>query len=436
MTRQRGASRGVNLKKYNQHTKTTPSEAQSGTIWPSAAHLAASVVKSGKAEELCTGNAEQVQGGEELATLRARTARALAGLQRGLAAVRLQRAGRRRLAMRQYEGLQVRRARAGELEAKDKLENMGLKKQQLFQAVEGLQDAAGEWLIARAGLQDEGEPEWLVRAGLELEQMLQHWQRQQEERLGGERETQQRGPEGTPPNGGRQDRRATRGNAMSPVKFGGFGNAVRAEAPARKQAGGRQREMRIELNAAARDAAALGAHDAAGHAVLVEAQVYAASVQAEQEREERQLRAERVAVAMRASMDQGGVGSCLEEREEVDEQFRELCNAAGVRPEDIYLPMAIKRTDHTVEERVFARKCRRAGVPAACGGQRERLKRLHVARARAEVFMRASLGANWRRVAERNLEASRARYAAQQWLAKEAQWKASGGESGGGGVGG
>eukprot|EP00966_Prymnesium_polylepis_P051933 1202574-Prymnesium_polylepis.1 len=37
----------------------------------------------------------------------------------------------------------------------------------------------------------------------------------------------------------------------------------------------------------------------------------------------------------------------------------------------------IKRTDHTVEERVFARKCRRAGVTAACGGQRERLKRLH-----------------------------------------------------------
>ena len=177
---------------------------------------------------------------------------------------------------------------------------------------------------------------------------------------------------------------------------------------------------------------------------MVEAQVYAASVQAELEREERQLRAERedarqLAVAMRASMDQGGVGSCLEEREEVDEQFRELCNAAGVRPEDIYWPMAIiiKRTDHTVEERgVFARKCRRAGVTAACGGQRERLKRLHVARARAEVFMRASLGANWRRVAERNLEASRARYAAQQWLAKEAQWKASGGESGGGGVGG
>jgi hypothetical protein len=63
MKRQRGASRGVNLKKYNQHTETTPSEAQSGTIWPSAAHLAASVVKSGKAEELCTGNMQNRAGG-------------------------------------------------------------------------------------------------------------------------------------------------------------------------------------------------------------------------------------------------------------------------------------------------------------------------------------------------------------------------------------
>jgi hypothetical protein len=49
-----------------------------------------------------------------------------------------------RCANMKLEGLRVRRARAGELEAKDKLENMGLKKQQLFQAVEGLRDAAGE----------------------------------------------------------------------------------------------------------------------------------------------------------------------------------------------------------------------------------------------------------------------------------------------------
>eukprot|EP00966_Prymnesium_polylepis_P007613 174826-Prymnesium_polylepis.1 len=33
---------------------------------------------------------------------------------------------------------------------------------------------------------------------------------------------------------------------------------------------------------------------------------------------------------MRASLDQSGVGSCLEERDDVDEQFRELCDAAGV----------------------------------------------------------------------------------------------------------
>eukprot|EP00966_Prymnesium_polylepis_P271478 6272317-Prymnesium_polylepis.1 len=55
---------------------------------------------------------------------------------------------------------------------------------------------------------------------------------------------------------------------------------------------------------------------------------------------------------MRASLDQGGVGSCSEERDEVDEQFRELCDAAGVLPEDIYWPIANTRTDHTVEPRV------------------------------------------------------------------------------------
>jgi hypothetical protein len=60
----------------------------------------------------------------------------------------------------------------------------------------------------------------------------------------------------------------------------------------------------------------------------------------------------------------------------VDEQFKELCEAAGVAPEDIYRPTATMRT---VEERVFAHKCRRAGVTATCGGQREQLRRLHVA---------------------------------------------------------
>eukprot|EP00966_Prymnesium_polylepis_P216306 5007315-Prymnesium_polylepis.1 len=52
-------------------------------------------------------------------------------------------------------GYPVMLMRSHKLEEKAKLENMGLKKQQLFKAVEGLQDAAGEWLIARAGLQDD-----------------------------------------------------------------------------------------------------------------------------------------------------------------------------------------------------------------------------------------------------------------------------------------
>ena len=98
------------------------------------------------------------------------------------------RAARRVLARRRYvkmlQALRARRVR--ELQESDEqgeLEGIGLRKQQLFQAVEGLQDAAGEWLIARAVQQDEGEPAWLVRAGQELELMLQQWQQRQEERL-------------------------------------------------------------------------------------------------------------------------------------------------------------------------------------------------------------------------------------------------------------
>ena len=371
-----------------------------------------------------------------LATLRDRAAGALAGLQRSFAAVRLQRAARRVLVRRRYvENLHALRAqRLQELEEQDKWESVVLRKQRLFQAVEGVQEAAGEWLSARAEQfavqRDEDEPEWLRRAGQELEQMLVQWQQRQEERLG-EEQARQREPEGAPtgtPTGVTGQGQRTGDGTTSPAKSAGIGRAVRAEASSMKQSGGRQRKLKIARNAAARDAAAQ---------VSVESQVYAASLQAEQEREERQLRAEReearqLAVAMRASLDQGGVGCCLKERDAVDEQFRELCDAAGVLPEDIYWPIATTGSNHTVEERVFARRCRRVGVTATCGGQRERLKRLHVARARAEVFMRASLGANWRRVAERNLEAARARYAARQWLAEEAQWKAGDGGGGGG----
>eukprot|EP00966_Prymnesium_polylepis_P161954 3742950-Prymnesium_polylepis.1 len=84
------------------------------------------------------------------------------------------------------EGLRARRAQAekGRSEMENR-ERLGMKKQQLFQAVEELQGAAGEWLIARAGQRavqgDEEEPEWLMRAGKELEQMLRQWQLQQEE---------------------------------------------------------------------------------------------------------------------------------------------------------------------------------------------------------------------------------------------------------------
>ena len=112
----------------------------------------------------------------------------------------------------------------------------------------------------------------------------------------------------------------------------------------------------------------------------------------------------------------------------IDAEFRELCEAAGVAPEDVYRPTSqLPRASGTMEEAVFRRKCRRAGVTVACGGQREQLKRLHIARARSELFMRHKLGANWRRVAERNLEAARARYAARQWLDTEAQCKGGGG---------
>ena len=158
---------------------------------------------------------------------------------------------------------------------------------------------------------------------------------------------------------------------------------------------------------------------------------------------ERQLRAEveeakQLAAAIRASMEQGIVGSqsrgATEDDEVIEEEFRQLCEAAGVAPEDVYRPAAqSQRASETVEEVVFRRKCRRAGVTVACGGQREQLRRLHVARARSELFMRNKLGNDWRRTVERNLQVARARYAAQQWLATEAQVKGYGGAGGGSG---
>ena len=71
----------------------------------------------------------------------------------------------------------------------------------------------------------EEEPEWLVRAGQELERMLKQWQQRQEERLD-EGQTQQRAQEGTPTGVTRQVRRTTDGTT-SPAKFGGFSRAAR-----------------------------------------------------------------------------------------------------------------------------------------------------------------------------------------------------------------
>ena len=438
MTRQRGASRGFESKKNNQNRRFAPSEAPSKTI-TQATQLATPTTDSLllSAQEGLHADFLQ-QGDEALAALRDRARGALAGLQRSFAAVRLQRALRRGVAMRRYvEMLRTSRARrVQEVDEQGELEGIGLRKQQLFQAVEGLQDAAGEWLVARAGQLDEDEPAWLVRAGQELEQMLQQWQQRQEERLDGRQKTQQRDLEGTPPSVGRQGRRAA-DDATSPVAFGGFGKAVRVEAPfppSRKQGGGRQRKERIAQNATARDAAAgRGSGPKVAHAQSEDAQ----AAQVEQDRMERQVRAEvmearQLAAAMQASREQAGVGNqvwgATEGDDDIDEQFRELCDAAGVAPEDVYRPAP--QQPRAVEEAVFKRKCWRAGVTVACGGQRERLRRLHVARARSELFMRNKLGANWRRVAERNLEAARARYAARQWLATAAQ--VEGGRSGGG----
>ena len=451
MTRQRGASRGVNLKKYNQNKQMTLSEARSGTIPPSAAHLATSAVGSGREEGQCSqGQFAHAEGSGELATLRVRTARALAELQRGFAAVRLQRAWRRRFAMVTYAGIrawsraQVERRR----NEQEQQENLGLKKQQLFEAVEGLQDAAGEWLSARAeqraGLRDEEEPEWLVRAGKELELMLKQWQQRQEDRL--ETGTKPRWDgAATPPSKGRQGRQASE-EATSPVGFTGLEQATAHRRRsgvvqvAGKQGGGRQRKEKIARNAAAREAAA--GRGRGPQAACVQSHD-AQAVQAEQDRMERQLRAEveearQLAAAMRASRDQAR-GAAEGDDDIIDAQFRELCDAAGVAPEDVYAQHSgmLPRASGTMEEAVFRRKCRRAGVTAACGGQREQLRRLHVARARGELFMRNKLGNDWRRTVERNLQVARARYAARQWLATEAQGEAgrgAGGVGGGGGV--
>ena len=433
--------RRQNSQKHNQNTTITPSKASLNVI-PQTTARATSTTDFLRlsAQESLLANFLQ-QGDEELAALRDRARGALAGLRESFAAVRLQRAIRRGRAMRRYVEMLVRASRAQRVQ-ESKQENLGLKKQQLFQAVEGLQDAAGEWLSARAEQRavqrDEEEPEWLVRAGQELELMLQQWQQRQEERLETEMKPQL-DVAATPPSWGHQGRQAG-GVATSPVGFVGLDQAASTSTHSRrsgglqgagKQGGGRQRKEKISRNAAARDAAA----GRGGGPQAARAQ--SGDAQAEQDRMERQVRAEvvearQLAAAMQASRDQANVGSqswgAAEGDDDIDEQFRELCDAAGVAPEDIYRPtLRQPLATGTVEETVFRRKCRRAGVTVACGGQREQLKRLHIARARSELFMRHKLGANWRRVAERNLEAARARYAARQWLDTEAQCKGGGG---------
>eukprot|EP00966_Prymnesium_polylepis_P271479 6272318-Prymnesium_polylepis.1 len=54
---------------------------------------------------------------------------------------------------------------------------------------------------------------------------------------------------------------------------------------------------------------------------------------------------------MRASLDQGGVGSCSEEKRRGGRAAQGVVRCCGVLPEDIYLPIANTRTDHTEEER-------------------------------------------------------------------------------------
>ena len=442
----RGARRDETKKNENQSTKLTASKAPSSTTSTKAAeHRAASNAEVGEGGTLCSG-ANGDQEDSDLATLRARSVRALAELQQVLAAVRLQRAARCRLARNRYDKM-LRSLRAQrvqqEIEKQNRMENLMMRTQQHERAVETLQDAARSWLIARAAqrdVQQEEEPEWLVRAGEELEQMLHQWQQRQEERLE-EQELKPRliDPGGSPPNAGRHCRRAT-DSTMSPAQFRGHGKALHTraggEAEFTKQSGGRQRKLKIAQNAAARGA---GPQDAGLHTALAESEVYAQSVQAEQDRMERQVCAEveearQLAAAIQASMDKGIVGSqstgATGVDDDIEEQFRELCDAAGVAPGDVYRPAS--QLPRAVEDVVFKRNCRRVGVTVACGGQRERLRRLHVARARSELFMRNKLGKDWRRAAERNLEVSRARYAAQRRLEAEAQMGLGGGRRVGG----
>ena len=445
----RGARRDETKKNENQTTTLTSSKPPSSTTSTKASeHRAAPNRKGREGEEAfppSTGEEED----SELTALRARSVRALAELQQVLAAVRLQRAARCRLARNRYDKM-LRSLRAQrvqqEIEKQNRMENLMMRTQQHERAVETLQDAARSWLIARSAqrdVQQEEEPEWLVRAGQELEQMLHQWQQRQEERLE-EQELKPRliDPGGSPPNAGRHCRRAT-DSTMSPVQFRGHGKALHTraggEAEFTKQSGGRQRKLKIAQNAAARGAATHGPQDAGLQATLAESEVYAQSVQAEQDRMERQVRAEveearQLAAAIQASMDQGIVGSqstgATGVDDDIEEQFRELCDAAGVAPGDVYRPAS--QPPRAVEDVVFQRNCRRVGVTVACGGQRERLRRLHVARARSELFMRNKLGKDWRRAAERNLEVSRVRYAAQRRLEAEAQMGLGGGRRVGG----
>eukprot|EP00966_Prymnesium_polylepis_P038488 893202-Prymnesium_polylepis.1 len=135
---------------------------------------------------------------------------------------------------------------------------------------------------------------------------------------------------------------------------------------------------------------------------------------------------------MQASREQASVGNqawgATEGDDDIDEQFRELGDAAGVAPEDVYRPAFQQPlAAGTMEEAVFRRRCRRAGVTAACGGQREQLRRLHIARARSELFMRNKLG-------KQRLEAHSAQWReTSRWRGREAQVEGYGGAGGGSG---
>ena len=148
-------------------------------------------------------------------------------------------------------------------------------------------------------------------------------------------------------------------------------------------------------------------------AALQESWAYALSVSAAEEYVQRQLQdaaeeARQMAVALRESIIDSGKGGETASEEAL---FRELCEAAGVTPEEVHKPVQRSAVVESVEEVVFRRSCERAGIRADTSAREEgRCSQLQELVDRCRGAMQARFGTGWRAQVERNLDEARARH--------------------------